>query len=512
MKNWLKIIFSILFLFSFVITICILLIWIFHINLYIIALIIGIIDFFISLLIFFSQRRSEVKLSWIIFIIFIPFIGFWSYIFFGRKYFYNKRKDEHFHKINKQEYLIYQNINFNNLKIIQKKSPNLIKVFKLMNNKYFKPIYSNNKINIFFNGTIAFQKILDDIQLAKKYILFNYFIISDGELFEIFLEIIHKKINEGIKIYLIYDYVGSYFKISKKSINKLNKIGVYIKKYLPIIIPFLNRKANYRNHRKDIIIDGKIAYTGGMNLDDLYINKSPKFGWFHDVQVRIEGESVYSIELIFINDWNFVNKNHKNIIKLIPEIVKHKTFDIKNNILVQIINNNPCFSHSINEELFLLLINGAKKRIWLSTPYFIPPNELILALKLAAKVGIDVRLTIPGLTDKIFILDLTKLYCKELIDAGVKIYEMNNIFNHSKIAIVDNDVAIVSTCNLDYRSFFSDYQTTVMIYNKNIVKSFEKRWLWDYDHAILWKEWPIQFKPIKYRLFLSCLKIFSPIL
>lgn len=174
---------------------------------------------------------------------------------------------------------------------------------------------------------------------------------------------------------------------------------------------------------------------------------------------------------------------------------------------MQIFNHSPSIDHSITEKLYILLINKARKRIWLSTPYFIPPNEVIQALILAARAGVDVRLTIPGLTDKIFVLYLTKSYCKDLIDNDVKIYEMNNMFNHNKIAIFDDEVAVIGKCNLDYRSFFYDHQTTAVIYDPAVVANFIPRWEWDYKHAILWHEWLIKYKPLSYRLLLNMFKI-----
>ncbi|AHF58223.1 cardiolipin synthase [Spiroplasma eriocheiris] len=512
MKNWLKIILSMMFLFGLAVAAVVVVAIIFNIAFIWIFVSILIIDFLMAFWIFFSKRRYEVKLSWIIFVIFIPFIGLCSYIFFGRKYHFSNKRTIYYEAINKNEYQQFQEDNLANLTKINTLSPHFTRTFELLNHKAEKPVYGNSAVEILPNGTIAFYRILSDLQKAKKYILLTYFIIADGELFEAFAEIIKELLKAGVKVYLIYDHVGSYFKISEKSLRKLKKIGVKMYKFLPIITPFLNGNANYRNHRKDVVIDGKIGYTGGINLSDLYVNQSPKFGLFHDVQLRIEGDGVRALEVIFADDWYFASKQRERISELENDIFTKKDHHQTNNTLVQIFNDYPSFSESLNRDAYISLINNAKKRIWLSTPYFIAPGELILALKTAAQAGIDVRLTIPGLTDKIFVLDITKTYCKELLAVGVKIYEMNNVFCHNKIAIFDDEIAIVGTCNLDYRSFFSDHQTTAIIYDKEVVKTFLTRWEWDYNHAILWREWPIKYKPLKYRVGLQCLKLVSPIL
>lgn len=512
MKNWLKIILSIIFLFGIAILGLIIIIIIFNIKLLYIYLGIIFINLIFSLFLFFSRRRCEVKFSWIIFINFFPFIGFCSYIFFGRKYHYSNKKSLLYNYLNKLEYFTYRKKN----KTFVKKYINHNKKFKniialLMQNAN-KPFYKKNKIKIISNGTIFFKLLLTDLQKAKEYILLTYFIISDGELFQSFLSVLKERIIAGVRVYMIYDHVGSYFKISKKSIKKLIKVGVKINKYLPIIMPFINGNANYRNHRKDIVIDGLIGYTGGNNLSDLYINKSWKFGIFQNTQIKIEGEAVRGLEVIFADDWFFSTKKHEIMTDLEPTFLMPKKYYIKGKSYLQIVNNSPCNNNSITKDLYISLINKAKKRIWLSTPYFIPPDDFIKSLIFASRSGIDVRLTIPGLTDKIFILDITKSYCKSLFFNGIKIYEMNNTFSHSKIAIFDDDIAIIGTCNLDYRSFFYDHQTTVIIYDSKVVTNFIPSWEWDYKHSILWHEWPIKYKPLIYRLLLLCLKLIAPIL
>ncbi|WP_374696577.1 cardiolipin synthase [Spiroplasma endosymbiont of Polydrusus formosus] len=512
MKNWLKIILSMIFLFGMAIMGLIVVVVIFNVKFLYIFLGIVILDLVFSLFFFFSKRRYEVKFSWIIFINFVPFIGLCSYVFFGRKHHYSNKKSLLYNHLNKLEYDIYLKKNKVALSKYTAPTQKFRNVIELLMWHANKPLYQNNQIKIITNGTNVFKSLLTDLQQAQEYILLTYFIVADGELFESFLEVLKERIASGIRVYMIYDHVGSYFKISKKSIKKLIKVGVRVYKYLPIITPFISGNANYRNHRKDVIIDGLIGYTGGINLADLYADCSWKFGIFHDTQVRIEGEAVRGLEVIFADDWYFVTKRHEKITDLEPTVLEPKQYNVTGKSHLQIVNHSPNIDRSITKDLYISLISRARKRVWLSTPYFISPNDLIQTLIMAARDGVDVRLTIPGLTDKIFVLDITKSYCKDLIAGGVKIYEMNNTFNHNKIAIFDDDVAIIGTCNLDYRSFFSDHQTTAVIYDTTVVESFLPRWEWDYEHAILWCEWPIKYKPLSYRLLLTCLKLVAPIL
>lgn len=287
--------------------------------------------------------------------------------------------------------------------------------------------------------------------------------------------------------------------------NEKNRELLFIN-FLPVRLPFMTGNYNFRNHRKDIIIDGNIGYAGGVNLADNYIYLSAKYGFWRDTQIRIVGEAVKSIDLIFRQDWHFITGNILDISAEKSEI------KIKNNIIVQVIDDGPITKETIQKDLFIKFISNAKKRVWISTPYLIPTSDLITALRNSAYSGVDVRLSLPGITDKFLSLDMSRTYYDSLIESGVKIYEYNNVFNHSKSGIFDDDITIIGSTNLDYRSLYSDHQTLVIVYdsktNSDLSASFEK----DFIHSSLIISNPLLHRSFAYRgVFLLLLRILAPL-
>lgn len=292
-------------------------------------------------------------------------------------------------------------------------------------------------------------------------------------------------------------------------------MGINIKKFMPVKPPYISGNNNFRGHRKDIIIDGKVAFTGGINLDEAYINLSLKFGAFRDMQFKIKGSAVKAIENIFIDNWYMSTKYKENLQTIIEEVNIEKEHKINKNYKnsIQVINNYPTYIDSINLNTFVDAINSAKKTILLETPYFIPPQELSDALiKAAVERNVKIKLLVPGITDKMFVLDVTRVKYEKLRKHGIEVYETNNIFNHTKLAIFDSQLTIVGTCNLDYRSFFPDQQTTVVLSDKiaakKLTKIFERDLL--VSHKIVKN--PIKYKGIIQRVVIKIMVLFSPLL
>lgn len=474
-------------------------------------------QFITTLAIFLSKRRIEVKLSWVLVVVFAVFFGMITYMLFGRKHKWSKKKEEQLNKHLENSVKDHFLTTNKNLDYIRTNYSKWYKSFLLTTNISKRAIYNDNQVEILFSAANTWKSILSDIEMAKSYVLINYFIVKNGELLNELIDLLHQKIQQGVKIYFLYDHVGSYFSLSSLTVNKLEKIGVVINKFSPIVMPFLKGNTNYRTHRKDIIIDGEIGYTGGVNLADSYISLGSKYGLFHDTHIRIKGSSVKTLELIFIDSWYI--STSIDLLQVESRLIVNIDHPVQKNItnhesIVQVIDDGPNKFDSIHQDLYLSLIGTAKKRIWLSTPYFIPPNDLINALKIAVQSGIDVKLVVPGLSDKLTVLDITRSYYEELLECGVEIYELNQTFNHSKAAVFDDDVAIVGTTNLDHRSFFQDYQTLALILDPKVVEQFESRWQWDFTNStrIYVKQSPLMQKKIFYRLFISFLKIISPIL
>jgi len=479
MKKGFLAMFSVLFLFS-IVLIGISLIAVFlNINFFWILVGIWVLGILWSVVVAFGKRRADVKLRWVMFLVFVPVISLFSYIFFGREYHLSVDKE--------YKYLQFKNFsnasqkrNFNASEVIlNTEVPQYRNAFNIGQYIQNDLAFQDSQVELLNNGSEAWIKIFEDLDKAKQYILFNYYMIGDSEIYRNLKKLLLKKAKQGVRVYLIYDFVGSLGKFNRKEHIELKKSGIMIHSYLPMTMPFLNWKSNYRDHRKDISIDGKIAYFGGTNITDEYINKSKKFGFWNDEQVRITGSAVAGIEKIFVSDWKFVTGT--NLIKLEPDLgVMNKPVKSEDR-LTQIVACGPNHEFSSHFEILMKLIATAEHRIWLSTPYFVPPSELLEQLKTAALSGIDVRLVLPGITDKALLLDVSERYADALFKAGVKIYSMTGTFNHTKAFLIDEEISFIGSTNLDYRALFSDQQTMGLIYSKKFNLQLEERFQWEFS-------------------------------
>ncbi|WP_342276593.1 cardiolipin synthase [Spiroplasma endosymbiont of Nebria brevicollis] len=474
--------------------------WIFLIIIISVTILTGII-------IFITNRVENVKLSWIMVTLCLPILGIFLYWTFGRPYRYRKKQKAYL-KVNNYFYE-QEDWTFSKASLNQENSnldSDMASLFRYTTRISHRPFYKNTDVQILSNGPKKFNQLFEDLSNAKTYIFINYFIIAEGELLEVMLEILKERITAGIKIYIIYDAVGSYFSLSKYKIWKIKKMGIHFHKFSPVRLPFMTGTYNFRNHRKDIVIDGTIGYAGGINLSDDYIHLSAKYGFWRDTHIRIVGEAVKSIDLIFRQDWHFITGD------IIDIAVENPKVKIKNNIIVQVIDDGPVTKETIQKDLFIKFISSAKTRVWINTPYLIPTSDLITALRNSAYSGVDVRLTLPGITDKFLSLDMSRTYYDSLIEAGVEIYEYNSVFNHSKSGIFDENITIIGSTNLDYRSLYSDHQTLVLVYDKKTNNDLGIQFEKDFTHSTLIKINPLMKRSTFYRrVFLPLFRILAPL-
>ncbi|PPE06041.1 cardiolipin synthase [Williamsoniiplasma lucivorax] len=459
-----------------------------------------------------QKRRIETRLRWALFITFVPVIGIGSYVFFGRVYKYKsageyKYKNFADFKPTSKELIKNEIID----PIIEKETPQFKRAFMMPLNQQNEVIYKNSNSTFFGNGAQVWPQIFKDISQAQEYILINMYIIADGELLKNLINLLKVKRDEGVNVYIIYDFIGSYTRFSNKSIQELKNMGVNIIPFSLVRFPFVKWTANYRDHRKDFSIDGKIGYVGGANIADEYINKSEQFGYWNDAMVRIVGEGVQGIEKVFVSDWMFITK--KSIIEIEPNIGKKRIAKInESNNLAQIVTTGPNHDSPMHFDLLLNLIQSAQKRIWLSTPYFVPPIEMIKAIASAAKSGIDVRLVLPGISDKKFLLDISRKWTDDLFKAGVKIYSMNNVFNHTKGFLFDDEITFVGSTNLDYRAFFSDQQTMALIKSREFSNQIKTKFEKDFELSELYIEQPSKKWNRFYKAWIMTLNVIEPLL
>lgn len=473
---------------------------------WVILLVITLLTILTAIIIFLTNRLMDVKLSWIMVVVCLPVLGIFLYWVFGRPYRYRKKQKVH---LNLFKYFYKQeDWNFTKEVLNSEKSQfdsEDLSIFKYTTRISFRPIYTNTDVRILVNGPENYQQILSDLKVAKDYIFMNYYIIADGELLETILAVLEQKVQQGVAVYIIYDHAGSYFLLSHDTINRIKKKGIHFHRFAPIKLPFLTGSYNFRNHRKDVIIDGVIGYTGGINLSDTYIHLSGR-GFWRDTQVRLVGDAVKSLELIFRQDWHFTTGEILSVVK------SEDSPEIKNNMIVQIIDDGPLTKETIQKDLFIKYISMAKERVWITTPYLFPTADLITALRNSAYSGVDVRLCLPGILEHYLLQDLGRTYYDALLEAGVKIYEYSHAINHSKMGIFDSKFTIIGSTNLDYRSLYSDHQTLVSIYDSKTNEILANQFLEDFKYSNLIKSNPLLLRNKFYHyVFLFLMRILAPL-
>ncbi|NNC50013.1 MAG: cardiolipin synthase [Flaviramulus sp.] len=413
-------------------------------------------------------------LSYIIGLVFFPFLGLLVYYLFGQEYRKNKifsRK----HILNKN---VVQSINKElelNKKELDKVNRYLddkVKLVKLLHCNENEPLTLNNSIDILKNGDIKFKNLLKDIKAAKHHIHLEYYIVKDDNIGTKVLELICEKAKEGIEVRLSYDDVGS--NISNRMKSKLKESGVLHYPFMPVFFSKFTGKMNYRNHRKIAIIDGEIGYVGGMNISDLYLNKN-NTQFLRDTHLRIIGDAVKSLQIHFLSTWNFVSDEKPNIYKsYFPDIEKKK-----NQIGIQIASSGPDSDWANIMEIILTAIITANDYVYITTPYFVPNDEIITALQIAAKSGVDVKLIIPEKSDSWIVKHASNSYLEALLIANVKVFKYKKGFVHAKTMVVDDIFSTVGTSNMDYRSFNINFEINSLIYDSENSKLLKKHFLSD---------------------------------
>ena len=390
-----------------------------------------------------KEENPYYKISWIIPILVFPLFGGLFYLFYRQRNLSSTVLQRHLNiDLNRYDY-----VHSIENKLKTKKS------IYLENQNW--PAYSNTKTDFLASGEVMFEKMIKDIQDAKKYIFLEFFIISPGEMWDSLLKVLKEKIKEGIDVKLIFDDFGS-SSLPFRYEKKLRKMGFNVINFNPMRI-HLNFAMNYRDHRKIVVIDGNIGYTGGINIGDEYINKISPFGHWLDAGIRIEGEAVWSLVISFLETYRFMSKKDIDY-----ELYKGDLVSQADGYVAPF-GDTPLDKELTTKNMYLSMISSANTSIDITTPYLIIDNELNTALKLAAKSGVLVRIIIPHVPDKRIVYMVTESYVPELIQAGCNVYRYEPGFIHSKMMIVDNDKAMIGTANLDFRSLYLHFENSVFL-------------------------------------------------
>lgn len=452
-------------------------------------------------LILLENRNPAKTLIWILALTLLPVIGLVLYIFLGqdfrRKKIISKKTIDRIGRKNISKHLC-TNIDFK--QVPQK----VMKMVNLLSNNSELPIYANNRIEIFTSGKDAFDAFFTDITRATEHIHIEFYIIANDNAGTRLRDLLIKKVQEGVKVRVIYDYIGS-FSLNKKFLQPLKEAGAYIQAFLPIHRQIGLSKINYRNHRKLIVIDGKVGYTGGMNIANRYIVGN-HLGIWRDTMVRFEGSAVHGLQNAFLTDWYFVES------KLITNKKYYPTPRHFENNIVQIVSSGPDTDWENIMQGIVAMIHSAEKYIYIHTPYFLPTEPILSALQIASLSGIDIRLMLPQRVDTKMIQLATHSYLKHVLEAGIRVFFYQNNFLHSKAIVSDDYVSTIGTANIDFRSYEQNFELNAFVYDKETAISLRKAFENDLKSCkeITLEQWKKRKR--KERLKDSLARLFSPIM
>lgn len=428
----------------------------------------AILNFFLLIsMVFLEKKKPENIIAWMTVIIFLPLVGFIFYIIFGSGLSVRTRRMIKKKSISERD--IIRNID-GIQKIEEAKFDGLLKEDKDLVYLGFSygayPLPGNN-IKVYTNGKDKLEDLKKDILNAKQSINIEYYIFADDTTGKEIMNLLCQKAKEGVHVKLIYDSVGSR-KAPRRFFRKLEKAGGQVGEFFPpfMHIRLINLKLNYRNHRKVVVIDGKIGYTGGVNIRDDHMGKHKRLSPWRDTHLRIEGAGVYGLQNIFLDDWRYC-KNDSTPARLYLENGYFPSPEIVGDATVQIISSGPDSRVQKIKEMFVKMITNAKEKVYIQTPYFIPDDVFFASLRIAIKSGVDVRIMVPKIPDKRTVYMATLSYLKEMAELGAKIYLYNG-FLHSKVIIVDDNKLSIGTCNTDNRSFGLNFEDTVIIYSNQL--------------------------------------------
>ncbi len=459
---------------------------------------IRIMSFFFIVYIMSKPINPEYKIAWIIPILALPLLGVLAYIILKRKRFGARHRNSYDSIMERTKGMLV-----NNLKELNLCDQSRLISTRLKENSGY-PLSKADNVKYFSSGEEYGEQLLIELKKAQNFIFIEYFIICPGVFMQAVFEILTQKVLDGVDVRVMFDDLGCAKTLHRKELKLIRSKGIKIIAFNPFK-PFLNIQLNNRSHKKVVIIDGKVAFTGGLNLAYEYVNAIVRFGHWKDAGIMFNGKGVDNFTLAFLQLWS-VYQPEDNIEKFlnIAEPVE------KGEMILPFVDI-PTDAYNVTENTFLQMIYQAKKFIYIFTPYLIIDNELSLALSTAKKSGIDVRIVVPHIPDKKTVFEITKYYYSTLVNEGVKVYEYTPGFIHSKVVFTDDQFAYVGTCNFDYRSIYLHFENGVYIDSKEICQEIKK----DFDQTFAVSE-EKTVESIKTNIFVKIwrgiLRLFAPLM
>ena len=451
------------------------------------------------------NNAEAYKMSWIVIILVLPVSGLFLYFMWGRK----RVNSSYFRRSREIDALMVKNLRQNEeiVQDLERQHPNKVQISRYLRKEGF-PIYNNTHATYFGLGEKVLEAMLEDLKQAKKFIFMEYFIVSDGKVWSDILEVLTRKVKEGVEVKLLFDDFGT-LRINTQAFRRdLKSRGIEMSIFNPIHRDMVRMSFNYRNHKKITVIDGNIGYTGGFNLADRYANYIERFGHWKDSGIRLYGDGVYSFTCFFLNMWRIVNKN----VRINDADYRPQAHVFQEGYVQPFMGGPHRNPHNPTEGVYTRMINKARDYIYITTPYLVLDQSMRDDLTSAAQSGVDVCIIVPRIYDKWYVYMVNVSNYGKLMEAGVHIYEYKPGFIHAKNVIADDECAICGTINTDYRSFYLHYECGVFLSEMEAVKDMKDDFLRTLEECEEMDLAHWSKRPIGNKVMQAALKVLSPLL
>lgn len=448
-----------------------------------------------------EHRQPAKTIAWVLVLSFLPLVGIVLYFFFGRR----TRKNRHIWEKSLNQLTKRSMIEFAEQKQLElpEEHKELIQLFV---NQNFALPFKNNETDVYVSGYEFFPALLAEISKATHHIHIVSYIIDDDPLGRLLRDALIDKARKGIEVRLLFDDVGSW-KTPNRFFEQMREEGIEVHPFMPVRFPAFTGKVNYRNHRKIIVIDGKVGFIGGMNLAQRYVKGHKGIMW-RDTHVKISGAAVYGLQRAFLIDWFHADRTLITDRKYYPD-----TTITPNNNLIQIVTSSPTNVWEELEQGYIKILLSAKRYVYMETPYFLPTEPIFFAMRTAALSGVDVRLMVSLKTDSKLVQMASRSYLTQTIQAGVKVICYEEGFDHTKLLVADDNVATIGSANIDFRSFENNFEANAFFYDKSMAQRIKDIFLTDETKCVpLEKIKEINHKSFIYRLWESVVRLLSPLL
>lgn len=449
-----------------------------------------------------DNKQPEKTMAWILVLCFMPIVGIIFYLFFGQ----NTRKEKVISERSMDLLMKRSMLEFaeqENLHIPRRNRP----LMKLFTNQNWALPFKDNEVSIFTDGYEFVSTLLYNIGQAQDHIHLDTYIIEDDPLGNLVADALIDKARQGVEVRLLYDDVGCW-RVKDRFFNRMRAAGIQVYAFMPVRFPAFTGKVNYRNHRKLCVIDGKVGFIGGMNIALRYVKGTARQTW-RDTHLCIRGGAVYAIQRAFLVDWYFVSRTLVTDRRYYPPV--DKTID--NNCLTQIVTSSPVSPWPDIMQGYVRVLLQAHRYVYMESPYFLPTEPVLFAMRTAALSGVDVRLIVPRHGDAKLVEWASRSYLMEVIEAGVKVYLYEPGFNHSKILVSDDNLSSCGSTNIDFRSFENNFEANAFFFNEGMALRLKKVFLTDQAQSTLVDDVSYFIKrPFLQRLLESLVRLLSPLL